>query len=230
MTKNLTLQSAIVVIVAMLATATMAMALLREFEADAPIEGVEMPKGMLAIVRTYDRVYGYVRDDVACFYFDGNMPRLNTFLSQVGECSGCDLEVVLSTMPGTANKASSFVGKSSETENTFKYDWRMSIERLPREEDKPDAWVVRVVVPVTSHEMLAAIRIPLAFRASLGGEMAELVQLHNFRRKEFRKISQSTAPARLRKPTTLEMIPGRGHFTAETSPASSDPATKASGK
>jgi hypothetical protein len=236
MKKNLALQSAVIVIVAMLAIATVSMAFLEEFETDAPIEGLEMPKGMLAIVNEYDRVYGYVQDNYAWFYFDGNMPRLNAFLSQVGECSVCDLEVVLSTMPGTAIKATTFVDEPSGTQNTFKhdfkYDWQMSIEKLPRIEDQPDAWAVQVVVPMTSHEMLAAIQIPLAFRAAFGSQIAQLVQFHESRRRKGGEIERSTAPARLRRPTTLEMMmrKQRGFFGPETYPASSSPATQASGE
>lgn len=199
----------------LLLTTTLVSGVLIEFEGSTPVEHAGVPKAMRSVINAYSRVYGYAVDNRACFYFRGHVERLNGFLEQMTKCDTCQLEAMLTTNPGTADRPSSFVSTSTRKTGTFEYDWCLMLEKVtapPAKEGlqapatrRGTFWIAQVVIPVKSQKALVALRLPLQFRAALVGDVATFVKLHNDRRTKAAGGAMGT-PTVPRSPTSWEMV------------------------
>lgn len=198
-------RAAVIAVLTCLAAALPALALWDQFENDKPVEADGWPKPFVKALNASKRVYGAGSFDVGwTFYFKGQTADVNAFLSQLAEEKGAALDVVLNPEAGSA--------KPNLLEQELKIDYEWSLHIYPYRRNalfsihpnsgESDAEYVKrraqqldnvpefgAVVTVHCVGAIApeALKIPLRFKASMGGRLANFAELHNRRRVELEK-------------------------------------------
>jgi hypothetical protein len=204
---------------------------------DKPVKADNWPQSIVKAINAHPRVYGAGSGEAGwTFYFRGNTKDVNGFLKEVAEEKGVALEAVLVPEAGTA-KPDPF-----EKELKFDYEWSLHLDLY-----RDGAWIApakgeadaqyqkrralelaklpefRAVVSIHCVGAIDPdlIKIPLPFKASVGGRLANFVQVHNQRKADLEadgKVLTSEPP------TDMSAAEGpRGLFGApSTKPADAD--------
>lgn len=213
---------------------------------DKPVETDSWPKPIVKGMNSHRRVYGAGSWDFGwTFYFVGNTNDINKFLAQLAEDKDTILEVVLVAEPGTEN-----VGSVRFGEQDLKIDYSWSLHLFPY---RDHAWIesrdgeteeelqkrykveqaklpeFKAIVEVHCHGAIdaATLKIPLRFKASVGGKLAKLVEFHNDRRQDLISNKKSLSDEKPSDMTAAEAQ--QSLFTdepADTQPSSLSPSTK----
>jgi hypothetical protein len=184
----------------MLGTVVPAFGLWGRFPNDKPVEADNWPREIVKATNAHKRVYGAGAYDAGwTFYFKGTTKDVNAFMAKVAEEKGVALEVVLIPEAGTATP------DPFERNLKVEYEWalhlylyrdRVFIEPEKGEADaqyqkRRDAELVKLpeygaVVTIHCAGAInpAALKIPLPFKASVGGRLASLADFHNQRKSQ----------------------------------------------
>jgi hypothetical protein len=195
----------VVVGLAMVVLATPVLGLWGEFPNDKPVIAENWPAAIVKGINAHRRVYGAgAYDSGWTFYFAGGSGDVNRFLEQVAEEKVAMLRVVLVPEAGVDEVGSGLASKGVKIEYAWSlhlYLYRDNV-RIGRKQEESDADFERrrqeelaklpefgavVRVHCVGAIDAAALKIPLAFDASVGGRLARLAEYHNGRRADLRK-------------------------------------------
>ncbi len=139
------------------------------------------PAPIVECVRRADVVGAYRRDGLVYIYLSSGMTAINDFLTKISNTTGVDTTLVISPGPG---HTVIFAGERE-------YNWAIMLESARAEEattgpaTKPHEqhWKVQVEVEISKSVPLDGLRIPIAVDARAGGDIGELVKIHQERRR-----------------------------------------------
>lgn len=185
----------VVVAALLLAVCVPALALWCRFPDDEPVQA-DLPPATLKAVNSHKRVWGEGGDTGLRFCFKGDTQDLNAFLEAVAKDQDvASLYVTLIPAPGTDRP------EPFKDDFVINYAWEMRAygprhdvfvepEGAGKEKQHPAelVHVSKLVVNVNIHCVGAMdidkLRIPLAFKTSVGGHLGEIVDFHNRRREK----------------------------------------------
>jgi hypothetical protein len=178
------------------------------FPNDKSVKADKWPQSIVKAINAHRRVYGAGSYDGAgrgwTFYFVGNTDDVNRFLAQVAEDKLAALHLVLDGEAGTANVMSEPMGKSLKIDYTWALYLYLNREfvmiepkagetdqqankRLEQARAKVPEFGARVIVHCGGAVDQTALKLPLRFKASVGGRLAKLADFHNERRERLEK-------------------------------------------
>jgi hypothetical protein len=179
-------------------TSVPAFALWGRYPNDEPVKA-DLPQSILKAVNGHKRVWGEGGDLGWKFYFHGTTNDVNAFLSQLAPEQTASLEAV------PVPEAGSDKPEPFNNDHKVDYEWALWVYRtgdlffLEPKNGEADAdyekrraaelaKLPKYGAVVTIHCVGAVdpttLKIPLAFRMSVGGRLANLVDFHNRRRSE----------------------------------------------
>jgi hypothetical protein len=209
-----------VVVVTAIFTATKTFALWtgdQPISTTIPFEREGIPKEVVAAINKAKRVREVQRQASTSLCFEGDTTELNEFLAAMAKMKNADNPILTVTLIPEPGKSEEAVGHPAGPEE-FHYNWALDFIYCPIFENGRQTGMgiyrVDVAVHVVGKIEVEKLAIPIAFEASVGGRISELVEQHKQRRED---TIASTQPDT--RPTIYEAKSGASVFGSATEPS-----------
>lgn len=169
-----------------LGLATVVLALSGPTDVNKPFNDDKTPKILQDTVNSLPRVAGWGQSRVEpgitgswTFYYQGKTEQLNHFLERLSKLSLDKNKLSVSISPEAGRTNFGFPGGKE-----FNFNWSITFFGYKEfQSEIITGWNVDVEVHIHGDIDITELKLPLAYKAELGGKAAEFVSLHNDRHK-----------------------------------------------